>query len=128
MKVRVLSSAPIFLRNKSIRGYPFSSRSSLSTSFSQNQLADVSGMRISKTTNHGNVRWRATASLNGKRRQRFFTSRDDARAWLDSIRPDLPDSETAELPRNKAKLLAHLKIPLHSVRTTLDRFGIQGTF
>jgi site-specific recombinase XerD len=45
-------------------------------------------MRVSKTTNHGNVRWRATASLNGKRRQRFFTSREDARAWLDSIRTD----------------------------------------
>ena len=45
-------------------------------------------MRVSKTTNHGNVRWRATAYLNGKRRQRFFTSRDDARAWLDSIRTD----------------------------------------
>ena len=88
MKVRVLSSAPIFLKNNSVRNYPFSSRSSLSTSFSQNRLADVSGMRVSKTINHGNVRWRATASLNGKRRQRFFTSRDDARAWLDSIRTD----------------------------------------
>ena len=88
MKVRVLSSAPIFLKNNSVRDYPFSSRSSLSVSFSQNRLADVSGMRVSKSTNHGNVRWRATASLNGKRRQRFFTSRDDARAWLDSIRTD----------------------------------------
>jgi site-specific recombinase XerD len=45
-------------------------------------------MQISKTTNHGNVRWRATASLLGKRRQRFFTSRDEARAWLNSIEAD----------------------------------------
>ena len=60
VKVRVLSSAPIFLRNNSVRDYSFSSHSSLSVSFSQNRLADVSGMRVSKTTNHGNVRWRTT--------------------------------------------------------------------
>jgi len=42
-------------------------------------------MRISKTTNHGNVRWRVTDSIEGKRRQRFFLSREDARDWMKSI-------------------------------------------
>jgi hypothetical protein len=45
-------------------------------------------MRIQKTLNHGNTRWRVTISLHGKRRQRFFTSRDEARAWLNSIEAD----------------------------------------
>ena len=45
-------------------------------------------MRIQKTLNHGNTRWRATVSLHGKRRQRFFTSRDEARTWLNSIEAD----------------------------------------
>ena len=45
-------------------------------------------MRISKTTNHGNTRWRVTLSIQGKRKQRFFTSRDEARAWLNSIEAD----------------------------------------
>ena len=39
-------------------------------------------MRISKTTNHGNVRWRVTHSVKGKCRQRFFSSREDAREWM----------------------------------------------
>ena len=42
-------------------------------------------MQISKTTNHGNLRWRVTHSLMGKRQQRFFSSRDDAREWMRSI-------------------------------------------
>ena len=42
-------------------------------------------MQISKTTNHGNLRWRVTLSLKGKRQQRFFSSRDDAREWMRSI-------------------------------------------
>ena len=45
-------------------------------------------MRIQKTLNHGNTRWRVTISLHGKRTQRFFTSRDEARAWLNSIEAD----------------------------------------
>jgi len=45
-------------------------------------------MRIQKTLNHGNTRWRVTISLHGKRRQRFFTSRDEARAWINSIEAD----------------------------------------
>ena len=45
-------------------------------------------MRIQKTLNHGNTRWRATVSLHGKRRQRFFTSRNQARTWLNSIEAD----------------------------------------
>ena len=45
-------------------------------------------MRIQKTLNHRNTRWRVTISLHGKRRQRFFTSRDEARAWLNSIEAD----------------------------------------
>ena len=45
-------------------------------------------MRIQKTLNHGNTRWRVSISLHGKRRQRFFTSRDEARAWLNLIEAD----------------------------------------
>jgi len=45
-------------------------------------------MRIQKTLNHGNTRWRVSVSLEGKRKQRFFTSRDEARAWLNSIEAD----------------------------------------
>ena len=45
-------------------------------------------MQISKTTNHGNTRWRVSISLEGKRKQRFFTSRDEARVWLNSIEAD----------------------------------------
>jgi site-specific recombinase XerD len=45
-------------------------------------------MRIQKTLNHGNARWRVSVSLEGKRKQRFFTSRDGARAWLNSIEAD----------------------------------------
>jgi len=45
-------------------------------------------MRIQKTLNHGNTRWRVSISLHGKRTQRFFTSRDEARAWLNSIEAD----------------------------------------
>ena len=39
-------------------------------------------MLIIKTTNHGNARWRVTHSVKGKRRQRFFSSREDAREWM----------------------------------------------
>ena len=45
-------------------------------------------MQINKTTNHGNTRWRVSISLEGKRKQRFFISRDEARAWLNSIEAD----------------------------------------
>ena len=45
-------------------------------------------MRIQKTLNHGNTRWRVSISLEGKRKQRFFTSRDEARAWLNLIEAD----------------------------------------
>ena len=42
-------------------------------------------MRISKTTNHGNTRWRVTDTIERNRRQRFFLSREDARDWMKSI-------------------------------------------
>ena len=52
-------------------------------------LADVSGiLTIRKVINHGNARWRVIRSIQGKRKQRFFTSRDEDRAWLNSIEAD----------------------------------------
>ena len=54
-------------------------------------VSECSQMRIQKTLNHGNTQWRVTISLHGKRRQRFFTSRDEVRAWLNSIEADSTD-------------------------------------
>jgi len=54
-------------------------------------VSECSQMRIQKTLNHRNTQWRVTISLHGKRRQRFFTSRDEVRAWLNSIEADSTD-------------------------------------
>ena len=46
-------------------------------------LADVSGiLTLRKVINHGNPRWRATARVNGRRRQRFFRTKEEAQGWL----------------------------------------------
>ena len=58
-------------------------------------------MQISKTTNHGNARWRVSVSLEGKRKQRFFTSRDEARVWLNSIEADPTGFWPTEQPTSK---------------------------
>ena len=45
-------------------------------------------MQLSKVVNHGNIRWRVTVYLNGKRKQHFFHSRKDARKWIESLQAD----------------------------------------
>ena len=45
-------------------------------------------MQISKVVNHGNVRWRVTVLINGKRKQRFFHTRKDARSWITLLDAD----------------------------------------
>jgi integrase len=42
-------------------------------------------MRLTKTINHGKSRWRVSTRLNGKRTQRFFTTRKQARVWMRSV-------------------------------------------
>ena len=50
-------------------------------------LADVSGiLTLRKVINHGNPRWRVSAIVEGKRRQRFFKTKADAQAWGNDIR------------------------------------------
>ena len=45
-------------------------------------------MQLRKVVNHGNVRWRVTTRLNGKRKQRFFESREGARGWIKLLNAD----------------------------------------
>ena len=42
-------------------------------------------MRLTKTVNHGKIRWRVSTKLNGKRTQRFFSTRSHAREWMLSV-------------------------------------------
>ena len=42
-------------------------------------------MRLKKTINHGKSKWRVSTRLNGKRTQRFFTTRKQAREWMRSV-------------------------------------------
>jgi len=42
-------------------------------------------MRLTKTINHEKSRWRVSTRLNGKRTQRFFTTRKQAREWMRSV-------------------------------------------
>ena len=45
-------------------------------------------MQLRKVVNHGNIRWRVTTRLNGKRKQRFFESREGARGWIKLLNAD----------------------------------------
>ena len=67
-------------------------------------------MRVSKTINHGNVRWRATASLQGKRKQRFFASRDEARAWLKTIETESTGFWINLTPEEKQDMISAFKL------------------
>ena len=42
-------------------------------------------MKIRKVINHGNIRYRVTANLDGARTQRFFPSRREAKAWMAQV-------------------------------------------
>lgn len=42
-------------------------------------------MKIRKVINHGNIRYRVTANLDGDRTQRFFPSKREAKAWMAQV-------------------------------------------
>ena len=67
-------------------------------------------MQIQKTLNHGNIRWRATFSIHGKRRQRFFTSRDQARAWLNSVEADSTLFWSNRTPEEQRDIVSAFKL------------------
>ena len=56
-------------------------------------LADVSGnfVTIRKVINHGNSRWCVSATVEGKRTQRFFRTKVDARIWMTDLNHDPTD-------------------------------------
>jgi hypothetical protein len=56
-------------------------------------LADVSGnfVTIRKVINHGNSRWCVSATVEGKRTQRFFRTKVDARTWMSVLTRDPTD-------------------------------------
>jgi len=43
-------------------------------------------MQLKKVVNHGNVRWRVSSYLEGKRSQRFFPSKRRALDWMSNSR------------------------------------------
>ena len=63
-------------------------------------------MKIRKVINHGNVRYRVTANLDGNRTQRFFPSKRKAKAWMAQVNrldpllafwESLPDDDRRQL-------------------------------
>jgi len=45
-------------------------------------------MQLKKVVNHGNVRWRVSSYLEGKRSQRFFPSKRRALEWMKLLKSD----------------------------------------
>ncbi|MDC0309036.1 hypothetical protein OAL38_01195 [bacterium] len=45
-------------------------------------------MQIKKVFNHGNLRWRVSTYVDGKRKQRFFVSEKLATRWMSALRAD----------------------------------------
>jgi integrase len=45
-------------------------------------------MQLKKVVNHGNIRWRVSANVEGKRKQRFFPSRWQALEWIKLLKVD----------------------------------------
>ena len=45
-------------------------------------------MQLKKAVNHGNIRWRVSANVEGKRKQRFFPSRWQALEWMKLLKVD----------------------------------------
>ena len=50
-------------------------------------------MTLRKVINHGNPRWRATAQVGGRRRQRFFKTKEQAQGWLSEVRWQHPTEQ-----------------------------------
>jgi len=64
-------------------------------------------MRIQKTLNHGNTRWRVSTRLNGKRTRRFFTTRKQAREWMRSVQANASVEDFWKLrsPEEKSEIV-----------------------
>ena len=45
-------------------------------------------MQLKKEVNHGNVRWRVSSYLEGKRSQRFFPSKQRVLEWIKLLKTD----------------------------------------
>ena len=45
-------------------------------------------MQLKKVVNHGNVRWRVSTYVYGKRKQRFFESKTLASRWMTALKAD----------------------------------------
>ena len=45
-------------------------------------------MLLKKVVNHGNVRWRVSTYIDGRRKQRFFNSKKLAVEWIKFLRVD----------------------------------------
>ena len=45
-------------------------------------------MQLRKVVSHGNTRWRVSSYVDGKRKQRFFVSKELAIQWMQELRSD----------------------------------------
>ena len=64
-------------------------------------------MSESKTINHRKSRWRVSTRLNGKRTQRFFTTRKQAREWMRSVQANASVEDFWKLrsPEEKSEIV-----------------------
>jgi hypothetical protein len=53
--------------------------------------ADGSGvLTLRKTTSHGNTHWQVPFQIDGRRRRRFFKTKEEAQSWLSELRWQSP--------------------------------------
>ena len=76
-------------------------------------------MILRKVINHGNPRWRASAQINGRRSQRFFHTKAEARAWLTEVRRQSP----VEQFWHSLPPIQRQRVMLNYQSGTLDLFG-----
>ena len=77
-------------------------------------LADVSGnfVTIRKVINHGNSRWCVSATVEGKRTQRFFRTKVDARTWMSGLIHDPTDQFWKQLSFQERQLIMLTSLPI----------------
>ena len=87
-------------------------------------------MRLTKTINHKKSRWRVSTRLNGKRTQRFFTTRKQAREWMRSVQANasVEDFWRFRSPEEKSQIVelfneAEAKaVPLKDLQSDLVKY------
>ena len=62
-------------------------------------------MTIRKVINHGNSRWCVSATVEGKRTQRFFRTKVDARTWMSGLNHDPTDQFWKQLSFQERQLI-----------------------